>query len=95
LGRSFDFNDYRRGGSVITESPKEEGGVLNVTCPQRRGGRLFDTLKSNFAVFKHLGWLVADICQLTSVTGFSVERRNFTGCKIECSRLFRLLKFVT
>jgi len=45
------------GGSVITERPKR--GSLNVTCPYRLGGRLFNTLKSNFAVSKHLGWLVA------------------------------------
>jgi len=34
------------------------------------------------------------VCQLTSVAGFSVEQRNSTGCKIECSRLalFWLLK---
>ena len=45
-------------------------------------------LKSNFAVRD--GWLLN--CQPTSVTGFSVQRRNSTGCKIEYSHLLRSFK---
>jgi len=37
----------------------QKGGSLDATCPYRLGGWLFGTLKSNFAIFKHLGWLVA------------------------------------
>ena len=47
-------------------------------------------LKSNFAVSD--GWLLN--CQPTSVVGLSVQRRNSTRCKVECSHLFRPLKFV-
>lgn len=43
--------------------------------------------KGNFAVFKHLAWLDRLVrllvYQLISVTGFSVEQQNSTGCKIE------------
>ena len=41
----------------------------------------------NFAVFKHLSWLDRLVrllvCQLISVTGFSVEQQNSSGRKIE------------
>ena len=53
-------------------------------------GYLALKLKINFAVKD--GWLFK--CQLTSVKGFSVERRNSTRFKIKCSHLFRSLKFV-
>ena len=63
------------------------GGSINVACSYRRG-----TLKSNFAVFKKLGW-VAVVCHFSSVTVFSVERRNSTACKTEWSHMFQSLKF--
>ena len=45
---------------------------------------LFVNSKSNCAVFKRVAWLLWLICQLIAVTGFSVERQNYTDCKIEC-----------
>jgi len=44
---------------VIIHNWEPKRGSLNVTCPYRLCGRLFDTLKGNLAVSKHLGWLVA------------------------------------
>ena len=46
--------------------------MSHVTCPYRLGGRLFGTVTSNFAVPSAWdGQLL--VCQLTSVTRFSVE----------------------
>ena len=78
-GRSFDFQQNGRGSIII-----EGCGPLIITYPYRLGGRPFRTLKAHFAVSKHKMVRLL-VCQLISAAGFSVEQRNFTGCKIECS----------
>ena len=58
-------------------------------------GQLFGTpANSNFAASsKHLGWLAVGM--LTDISrGVLYKWRKSTPCKIECSHLLRLLKFV-
>ena len=61
------------GSCTLLKEPNGES--LNVTSPYRLGGRLFGTLKSNFAVSKGFGWLVAgmssDISHSRRIKGVS------------------------
>ena len=83
FGGIIGFLGWRKGGSVLNESPK--GASLNATCSYRLDGWLFVTLaKRNFAFFKHLGWLAA----------FMSTDISHMESKIECSHLFRSLKVV-
>ena len=56
----------------------------NCNCPYGLGGRLFSTRKQTVCSFQALGMVRLLVCQLISVTGFSVEQYNSTDCKIVC-----------
>ena len=66
----------------------QKGASLKVTCPCKLGGRLSGTLAKTQLCSSRFprtwdGQLL--VCQLTSITGCLVERRNSTPCKNDCS----------
>lgn len=87
LGRGEVIGFRMTGGEwVITESPKRHMLIQFLWMAIWYS-------RHSISVTKYLGWL--DCWSLTSVIGFSIERRNSTAaCEIECCHLFRSLKSV-